>query len=110
MIRCIILGLMLLLSSTLYAQAEFDNLFNKARQLNFEREYLAAAKLFTQAQETALENGDIERYIESITAEGECYYMLDLSVEMEDVLKRAREAYNKFSNSIDRVSGLLLLE
>lgn len=110
MIRCIILVLMLLFTNALYAQTELDNLFNKAQQLNLKREYLAAARLFAQVQEKALEQENIERYVASITAEGECYYMLDLSLEMEGVLKRAKEAYDKFSNNIDRVNSLLLLE
>lgn len=75
-----------------YAQTRLDSLFDKARQQNYSKEYAMAADLFIQAQQEALEVGDTARYLQSITAEGECYYMLELVTEME-TYRAQNEAY-----------------
>lgn len=101
---------MLMFVCVSYSQNKLDSLFDKAMQQNYKKEYAVAADLFVQAQQEALKASDTARYIQSLTAEGECYYMLELVAEIETVLKKARYVYDKYSDRLGKTSKLLILE
>lgn len=101
---------LLLCTNSIYAQQSIDDMFEEAKALNDRKEFYKAAKLFSQLQSVAYKAGDYKTFILSITAEGECYYMLDLATDLQEVLGKAHEAYSNHSAQFDEASRLWLKE
>ncbi len=87
-------------SSVANAQGALDAAYARAVSLNDRQEYLSAAKAFREVQDMALQAGDWELYMSSITAAGECYYMLNLSNPMKTELDKADAAYSRYVSQV----------
>lgn len=108
--RIFALLITILFASLTHAQTSIEALFEEARGLNYKKDFYSAAKIFAQIEKEALKRGDAEKLILSITAEGECYYMLNLIIEMKDALERAQAAYCAHADKCDKTTRLYLQE
>ena len=109
------LGLYLVLSLTFtlgFAQSRenLETAFDKASELSDKQDYMQAAKAFAHIQAQAQAAGLSDLYMRSITAQGECYYMLDLARDLEECLNRAREAYPQLSGMVNDSTRLMWSE
>ena len=93
-----------------YAQANIDSHFYEAQAFNIKKDYASAAEKFVQIQEQTLKTGDMKHYVLSATAEGECYYMLDIAVNMKSALEKAKSAFNEHFNKFEEKDRLELQE
>ena len=91
-------------------QTEVDILFEKASSLNTQGQYAKAAEVFRHAQFEAIRTNDIENYIQAITAEGECFYMLGATQDIKKLIDKAQQAYEQHSVNMGRIMGLKLRE
>lgn len=82
------------------AQGSLNAAFARAVSLNDRQEYLNAAKAFREVQDMALQAGDWELYLSSVTAAGECYYMLNLTNPMKTELDKANTAYARYASHV----------
>lgn len=103
---------LLLLALTLYvfpllAQSDIATAFASAKQLNDKQEYLVAAKAFQEVQNMATTVGNIDFYLRSVVAEGECYYMLHLVSNLQQSLEHAQEVYDQYANSVAAPTRLI---
>ena len=101
---------LLLCTNSICAQQSIDDMFEEAKAMNDSKEFYKAAKVFSRLQSVAYKAGDYKTFILSLTAEGECYYMLDLASELKEVLGKAHDAYNDHSAQFDETSRLWLKE
>lgn len=108
--KLIISVLMGLSAGILHAQTDLESLYDEAVLLNQKKEFAEAAKLFVKIQDEAFETGDIDLHILSMTAEGECYYMLDMASDMKGVLEKVKAAYDRYSDSLEELERLLAQE
>ena len=100
----------LLCTGLVCAQTDVDRMFEEASMLNDKKEFAQAANAFLRLQELALESGCYKTYILSITAEGECYYMLDLATNLKQVIDKACNAYEIYADRLDEMARLSLCE
>lgn len=82
------------------AQKKIQTAYDKATALNDRQEYLKAAKAFQQVQKMALQAGNLDMYIHSITAAGECYYMLSTATHVKAELDTAQAAYAQYRSQV----------
>lgn len=99
--------MMSLVSVLTYARPGFDVLFEQGRELNSRKEFFLAAETFVKAREAA---SDETECLRALCAEGECYYMLDLAVEMKTVLDEANKVYDGLPQTCDPLLRLELQE
>lgn len=102
--------LLWLFAGNSFARSNLDSLFNEAYMLNSKREYSRAAKLFSSLQDMALAAGDVETYILSLTAEGECHYMLDAATDMAVLVGKAKAALREHAGMFGAAKRLWLQE
>lgn len=101
-IRSILLVLLFAICACpLLAQSDLATSVAAAKTLNDNQEYMAAAAAFHEAQDIALREGNTEEYFNSVIAEGECYYMLNLVTDLWKSLTQAQDVYNRYADSID---------
>jgi hypothetical protein len=98
--------LLLILAFAIYAcpllsQSDIASAVAKAKAQNDSQEYLAAAAVFHEVQQMAKSGGDVDEYFNSVIAEGECYYMLNLVSDLWESLTQARDAYNRYADSLE---------
>lgn len=91
----------------LLAQSDIATAFASARQLNDKQEYLAATKAFQEVQNMATIEENIDYYLRSVVAEGECYYMLHLVSNLQQSMAHAQEVYDKYANSVAASTRLI---
>lgn len=108
--KWIISVLMGLSAGILYAQTDLDILYDEALLLNQRKEFAEAARMFIKIQDEAYEAGDMNLHILSMTAEGECYYMLDMASDMKGVFEKAKAAYDRYSDGLEEMERLLAQE
>lgn len=109
------LGLYLFLSLTFalglaQSQRDLEAAFDKACELSDKQEYLQAAKAFADIQAQAHTAGFSDLFMRSTTAQGECYYMLDLAKDLEQCLNCARETYPLLSSTVNDSTRLMWSE
>lgn len=92
------------------AQHDIQSAFDKASALNDRHEYLKAAKAFQHVQEMALQAGDINTYINSTTAAGECFYMLNTAIQIKTELDKAQAAYTQHQSKASKLTRLTWAE
>lgn len=65
--------------------------------MNDRQEYLKAAEAFLKVQEMALGESDYDLYMSSVTAEGECYYMMNIVSQLKNALDKAQAGYTQYA-------------
>ena len=101
----IVVGLMALVDADkVIKQRHLQTAFKEASQLNDQQEYLLAAQAFREVQTEASCLTDYDLLLRSITAEGECYYMLDMMPQISEKLEQAKEVYTKHVSSVDKLT------
>lgn len=109
-IRLILSFFLMGVALAVQAQSNLEAAFQSACRLNDKQEYLKAAESFIGVQHLALLSSDYDLLMKSITAEGECYYMLNMVSDLGRTLDKAREAYRQHHASVDGTSRLLWRE
>lgn len=98
--RCILFLTLALCLGSLTAQNNIQTAYAKADALNDRQEYLKAAKAFQQVQDMALSAGNIDLFMNSATAAGECFYKLNLIVQLENELNKAKKTYARYKSKV----------
>ena len=102
----LLLALPLLVACSSYSAEDIQAVFDQARVLNQQEQYIQAAERFHQAANMARQAKQGDLLIRSLTAEGECYYMLQILTQVESALQLSDQAYETYAAEADTYTRL----
>ena len=99
----LLLSLWLLLAAVSLLAQDLPQAFMEARELHRQREFMSAARAFHQLADNAGKDDYLR--VRALLAEGECYYAMDLSRELQECLNQVEQhlPYDTPSDSTDWV-------